>query len=202
MALAHGVREYAAGFDASVRAFVPAVASRVPAMGERLRVAGLRPEDVDSVAALDRLPVLGKDELCDLQAKHPPFGGYLAPGVRPRRVFQSPGPIYVPELDALDPCRWAPALRAAGFTAADRVLNAFSYHLTPAGAMFEEACGAIGCTVVPAGVGSRDAQARLCADLGVTAYLGTPSYLTACSRCSLGTGRPRCGSIAVAPGIR
>ncbi len=59
------------------------------------------------------IPVLGKDELCDLQASQPPSGGYLAVGARPRRVFQSPGPIYGPQFGAPDPSRWAPALRAA-----------------------------------------------------------------------------------------
>ncbi len=172
-----GVREYAARFDTSVRSFLPEVAHQVPAIQQRLHVAGVLPEELDSVAALDRIPVLGKDELCDLQANQPPFGGYLAGGAKPRRVFQSPGPIYEPQFDTPDPSRWAPALRAAGFSAGDVVLNTFGYHLTPAGAMFEEACRAIGCTVVPAGVGGESAQVRLCADLGVTAYVGTPSYL-------------------------
>ncbi|HUG86978.1 MAG TPA: AMP-binding protein, partial [Euzebya sp.] len=101
----------------------------------------------------------------------------VATGVRPRRVFQSPGPIYEVELDGPDHWRWRPALEAAGFSSEDVVLNAFAYHLTPAGAMFEQACHQIGCTVLPGGVGNVDAQARACADLGVTAYVGVPSYL-------------------------
>jgi phenylacetate-CoA ligase len=94
-------------------------------------------------------------------------------------LFQSPGPIYEPDAGGADPWGWAPALRAAGFGPEDRVLNAFSYHLTPAGAMFESAALAVGSTIVPGGVGSMDLQARACADLGVTAYVGLPSYLKA-----------------------
>jgi phenylacetate-CoA ligase len=45
--------------------------------------------------------------------------------------------------------------------------------------MFEQALFALGATVVPAGVGSKDLQARACRDLGVTAYVGLPSYLKA-----------------------
>jgi len=94
-------------------------------------------------------------------------------------VFQSPGPLYEPELDRSDPWRWAPALRAAGFTDRDVVLNAFSYHLSPAGAMFEEAARAVGARILPGGVGNLELQAQACADLGVTAYIGLPSYLKA-----------------------
>lgn len=172
-------RGYAAGFDARVREFLPQSARTVPAMADRVRAAGLEPDDLDSVAALDRLPVLTKDELCEAQKRRPPFGGNLAPGARVRRIFQSPGPLYEPQPDEPDPWRGVPGLRAAGFTADDLVLNAFSYHLTPGGAMFDEACKVIGCTVVPGGVGNKEAQAMACADLGVTACISLPSYLKA-----------------------
>lgn len=172
--------EYASSFDARVEALLPEIAQIVPGLADRVGAADLKPDDLDSVAALDRLPVLTKDALCDEQARLPPFGGNLIPGARVRRIFQSPGPLYQPEPDEPDPWRWEPALRAAGFTADDLVLNTFSYHLSPAGAMFEEASKVIGCTaVLPGGVGNREAQARACVDLGVTAYIGLPSYLKA-----------------------
>ncbi|NIR36048.1 MAG: phenylacetate--CoA ligase, partial [Actinobacteria bacterium] len=117
--------------------------------------------------------------LLDLQRESPPFAGLVAADAPVRRVFQSPGPIYEPELDRADPWRWAPALRTAGFTDRDVVMNAFSYHLSPAGAMFEEAARALGARVLPAGVGNLDLQAQACGDLGVTAYIGLPSYLKA-----------------------
>ena len=173
--------DYARRFDADVAAVLPAAARRLPALRRRLRAAGLAPDDLTDVAALDRLPVLSKDALLDAQRADPPFGGILAAGadVRVKRVFQSPGPLYEPELEGEDHWRWGAALRAAGFGPDDVVLNAFSYHLSPAGAMFEEACLAIGATVVPAGVGNLDLQVTACADLGVTAYVGLPSYLKA-----------------------
>jgi phenylacetate-CoA ligase len=103
----------------------------------------------------------------------------LPEGAVVRRLFQSPGPIYEPQLDGADPWRWAPALEAAGIGPGDVVLNCFGYHLSPAGAMFEEGCLALGATVVPGGIGNQDLQARAIADLGVTAYVGLPSYLNA-----------------------
>lgn len=173
------IESYAQSFDERVVSVLPDAARRVEALGARLRSAGLAPGELRDVAALDRLPVLGKDELIDLQAEAPPFGGLLAPEAVPRRLFQSPGPIYEPDLGGGDPWGWAPALHAAGFGPADRVLNAFGYHLTPAGVMFEQAALAVGSTVVPGGVGSMDLQARACRDLAVTAYTGLPSYLKA-----------------------
>ena len=152
----------------------------MPAFAERLRAA-----DVDAaggppgVALLDRVPVLSKDDLVARQSAEPPFGGLLAAAARVRRVFQSPGPLYEPELDEPDPWGWAPALAAAGFEAGDVVLNTFAYHLSPAGAMFEAAAYALGCVVVPAGVGSFDLQVRAARDAGATAYIGLPSYLKA-----------------------
>ena len=170
---------YARGFDEQVRQVLPDAALRCPGFAGRLEAAGVAPDDLTDVAALDRIPVLGKDELLELQRADPPFAGMLAADAPVRRIFQSPGPLYEPELDHPDPWRWAPALRAAGFSAHDLVLNAFGYHLSPAGAMFEEGCRALGCRVVPAGVGNLDLSVQACADLGVTAYVGLPSYLKA-----------------------
>jgi phenylacetate-CoA ligase len=179
MAVIVGAETYARRFDVQVAAVLPAAAHRIGAFGARVRAAGLEPDDLVDVTVLDRIPVLSKDDLIDLQAAAPPFGGLLAPGARVRRVFQSPGPLYEPEPIAPDPWRMAPALVAAGFGSEDLVLNAFSYHLSPAGAMFEEAVVSIGGTIVPAGVGNVELQARACRDLGVTAFVGLPSYLKA-----------------------
>lgn len=169
---------YARGFDRRIAELVEE-AGRVPAFAERLARAGLSPADIEDTTALDRIPVLTKDELLDLQAANPPFGGLHAAGPRPRRVFQSPGPLYEADDGRPDPARFAPALQAAGFGPDDIVLNAFGYHLSPAGAMFEEAVFALGGTVVPAGVGNLALQARACRDLRVTAFIGLPSYLKA-----------------------
>jgi phenylacetate-CoA ligase len=173
------VAEYTAGFEARARAVLVPAAGAVPALARRLAAAGLAADDLGSVTSLRRLPILTKDDVLELQAKAPPFGGLLAPGTPLRRIFQSPGPLYEAEPDVPDHWRGAPALAAAGFTAADVVLNCFGYHLSPAGMMFEESCRVIGATVVPGGVGNMELQVRAARDVGVTAYTGTPSYLKA-----------------------
>jgi len=171
------LEDYAQCFDARVAQLVPRLAATVPAFADRLAREGRSPDDLTDVSALSTISVLAKDDVMLLQAQDPPFGGMLAAAARPRRIFQSPGPMYEPEPDEPDAWRWAPALEAAGFRAGETVLCAFGYHLTPAGAMFEEAARAVGCTVIPAGIGSVDLQAAACRDLRVTGFMGLPSYL-------------------------
>jgi len=177
--LRSAVSGYTSSWDQAVESTVRAAAARVPAFDGRLRAAGLTPADVTGASALSRLPVIAKDDLPALQAENPPFGGLLAPDAAVRRVFSSPGPIYEPQLAGPDPWRWRASLEAAGLDAADTVLNCFSYHLSPAGAMFDEALAALGAVALPGGVGSQDVQAQAIASLGVTAYVGMPSYLAA-----------------------
>jgi len=49
--------------------------------------------------------------------------------------------------------------------------------MTPAGAMVESAAEALGCPVIPAGIGQTEQQLRVIADLKPVAYVGTPSFL-------------------------
>ncbi|HEV8339622.1 MAG TPA: AMP-binding protein [bacterium] len=133
---------------------------------------------VRSAGDLPRLPLLRKSELPALQASEPPFAGWNAvPVDQLRRIFVSPGPIYDPEGPAEDYWGFAPALWAAGFRPGDLVLNTFAYHLTPAGHMFDGALEALGCAVIPGGVGNTDAQVRAARQLRVRGFVGTPSFL-------------------------
>jgi phenylacetate-CoA ligase len=179
MAVSSPVSVYARSFDELIASVLAPAAEQLPALGDRLRAAGLDPNELTSIEELDRIPVLTKDDLVEVQAAAPPFGNLLGGDAAVRRIFQSPGPLYEPELDEPDPWRWRPALEAAGFQAGEIVLNAAGYHLTPLGAMLEEGVRALGGVVVPGGVGNLDLQVRACVDLGATAYVGLPSYLKA-----------------------
>jgi phenylacetate-CoA ligase len=173
--LADAIRAYTRTLDDAVADAVGRASARVPALADRLAAAGLA--RVSGVTDLDLLPVLSKDDLIAAQRADPPFGGAVAPGTVLRKVFASPGPLYEPQLPGADPWRWADALRAVGIGPGDIVLNCFSYHLSPAGAMFEDAALAVGATVVPAGVGNAELQVQLAATVGVNGYVGLPSYL-------------------------
>ena len=139
---------------------------------------GIDPAKVTSREALARLPVTRKSDLHALQHAAKPFGGLNAtPTPRLARIFLSPGPIYDPEGRGADWWRTARTLHAAGFRAGDVVLNCFSYHLTPAGSMFETGLHHLGCAVIPGGVGQTELQARAIADVEPSGYVGTPSFL-------------------------
>ena len=150
--------------------------SRAPALAELL--AEIDPRDVIDRAALASLPVIRKSALGRAQSEAPPLGGYAAQApVAFDHLFQSPGPIYEPGRMGGDWWRLGRFVHAAGIGSGDIVQNCFSYHMTPAGMMFESAARAVGATVFPAGTGQTELQARAAADLGVTAYAGTPDYL-------------------------
>jgi phenylacetate-CoA ligase len=132
-------------------------------------------DDFESFAAL---PLTRKSGLIALQRDQRPFGGYTAEaGAAPSHVFASPGPIYEPGFARVDFWRFARSLYASGFRRGDLVHNTFSYHFTPAGQMFDSAAQALGCAVIPAGVGQTELQVQTIADLSPDAYVGTPSFL-------------------------
>lgn len=133
---------------------------------------------VDTREALAALPVTRKSDLTELQKRLLPFGGLNATATSGlARIFMSPGPIYDPEGRRPDFWHSARALFAAGFRPGDVVLNCFSYHLTPAGSMFETGLHHLDCAVIPGGVGQTEMQARAIADLEPSGYVGTPSFL-------------------------
>ncbi len=154
-----------------------------PAVRRRFDDAGLKPEDIQTIQDLDRLPVLSKDAVVALQREQPPFGGLLAvPLDQIKHIYFSPGPLYEPDATDHDPTHVPmvqEALRRSGFEPGDVVINTLSYHLVPAGLMLDEALTRYGCTVIPGGVGNSDLQVTMMKELGATGYVGTPSFLMA-----------------------
>ncbi|ODM42400.1 phenylacetate--CoA ligase family protein [Cereibacter johrii] len=150
-------------------------ARTAPALGQSL--AEVDPATITSVEALAALPVIRKADLVAAQKARPPLGGFLPGGGSYEHIFQSPGPIY--EIGRTTPDWWRMGrfLHACGVGPADIVQNCFGYHLTPAGMIFESGARAVGARVLPAGTGQTDLQVRAAADVGSTAYAGTPDYL-------------------------
>jgi len=167
--------------EAALMAALPAQVAHAqassPAYTELL--AGVDAGAITSRAALAELPLTRKSSLAAAQAARRALrlGGYAVGA--PRRIFQSPGPIYEPEPDAegLDPWRVARALHAAGIRAGQLAHVGFSYHLTPAGAMMEAGLRALGAASFPGGVGNTELQLQALLDLQPEAYVGTPSLL-------------------------
>ncbi len=151
-------------------------AMNAPGWAEQL--AGVDPRSVTSRAAFAALPVLRKPELKERQQARPPFGGFAAaaPG-KLKRLLISPGPIFEPEGHGTDWWNCARALFAAGFRAGDIVHNSFAYHLTPGGFVFESGAHALGCTVIPGGVGNTEQQVEAIVRFKPSGYTGTPDFL-------------------------
>jgi phenylacetate-CoA ligase len=149
-----------------------------------LSLAGVKADEVNSLAALARLPVVRKQELLELQKASRAgggdvFGGFSALrfGAHMPRVFASPGLIYEPEGTQRDYWRMARAIFAAGFRTGELIHNSFSYHFTPAGSMMETGAHALGCTVFAGGTGQTEQQVGAMAELQPAGYIGTPSFL-------------------------
>ena len=165
-----------AQFERELPKLVAHAKAAAPAYAEILE--GVEPGDIRSLSDFQRLPVLRKSDLGRLQSRMPPLGGLATCGLTELDyVFQSPGPLYEAGSRASDWWRLGRFIHACGVDRSDIVQNCFSYHLTPAGHMFESAATMVGATVIPAGTGNTDVQVRAAADIGTTAYAGTPDYL-------------------------
>ncbi len=165
--------------EAALLAALPeqiARAKRTPGYGEIL--SAVDAQEITTREALAQLPVTRKAELIERQQATPPFGGLnLTEPAKMTRLFVSPGPIAEPQGQGKNFWRMARALHASGFRAGDIILNCFSYHMTPAGMMFDSAAQTLGCTVIPSGVGQTEAQTQVIQHYAPTGYAGTPDFL-------------------------
>jgi phenylacetate-CoA ligase len=91
--------------------------------------------------------------------------------------MMSPGPLFEPQGHDEDFGGAARALYAAGFRGGDIVHNSFSYHLTPGAYILEAGAHAIGCAVVPGGIGNTEQQLAAIAQYRANCYVGTPDFL-------------------------
>jgi phenylacetate-CoA ligase len=139
---------------------------------------GIDAKSINSRAALASLPLTRKSEVSTLQAKDPPFAGLMAGQIAElATIFQSPGPIYEAAGFEKDHGGFGRVLWAAGARPGDIIHNTFSYHLVPAGLLVHEGGNAIGCPVIPAGVGNTEMQLKVIEHLKPRVYVGTPSFL-------------------------
>lgn len=155
---------------------------RLPAGSEiarRMSDAGVAAGDLITLGDLARIPVLKKENLPALQREPGavdaflPFGGLR----KSARIFYSPAGIF--DYESRDSGHWrsAQVIGAARIGPGDVVLNTFSYHMTPAARMFDDSAIAAGASVVPSGPGQIPMQLDIMRRLGVTAFVGLPSFL-------------------------
>lgn len=181
--------------DQRLADFIRSAYVNAPGVRRWFDQAHLTPDDVQSVADLEKVPVLTKDQMIALQADDPPFAGFLAiPLEAVQRIFHSPGPLYEPQGAEEGWVRTGVSvLRSVGFGPGDIVLNALSYHFSPGGFLLDGVLRSAGCTVVPVGVGAAELQVKMLVDLKASGFAGLPSWLLTLLRKAdeLGVSRDR-----------
>ncbi len=162
--------------DKKLRDQVAYAYSHAPAVKTSFDKAGVKPGDIKTTKDLEKLPIIRKTDLLEMQKANLPYGGVIGiPKEDVERVFISPGPIYEIQPSSF---KWfAKSFWAAGFRKGDIVINTFTYHMSPAGILFHEAIRVCGATVVVAGTGNTDLQIQILKELKVTDFVGTPSFL-------------------------
>jgi phenylacetate-CoA ligase len=173
--------EKKAYLEEKLRGIVRYAYERARAFREKMDSEGLKPDDIETIEDLERVPITKKADLVELQKGDLPFGGFVAvPVEKLRRIYVSPGPIYEPGERDYDEIAWAQGLYAGGFRPGDIAVNTFNYHMMPfAMNMVDNSLNMVGCITVPTGVGNTELQVNILKNLQATGFCGTPSFLLA-----------------------
>jgi phenylacetate-CoA ligase len=151
---------------------------------ERFDKVGLKPEDVQSLDDVAKIPPVTKQALREEQLAHPPFGRYVvAPQKDWRELHPSTGTTGVPvntiwtEKDVENITRWTiRTMWNFGARPGDIIQNGFSYGLWVAGMSCHYAAKAMGCFVLPIGASMAERQVDYLLNPGSTVLLATPSF--------------------------
>jgi phenylacetate-CoA ligase len=155
------------------------VAARVPFYKRKFEEAGVKADDLKSLADLSRLPFTVKNDLRD----NYPFGMCAVPLTDVVRVHASSGttgkPVTGP-YTADDIEQWTECVCrnfwAYGVRKEDIVQNAYGHGLFTGGLGVHQGISRLGCTVVPISSGLTERQINLMRDFGSTVLCSTPSY--------------------------
>ncbi len=155
------------------------VYKKVAPYRRKMDEAGVRPDDIKSLADLARLPFTVKDDLRD----NYPFGLFTVPLEEVVRVHASSGTTGKPTVvgyTARDIETWAGvmarALCCAGATKGDMIHNAYGYGLFTGGLGAHYGIEKLGATAIPVSGGNSKRQINIMRDFGSTVLLSTPSY--------------------------
>jgi phenylacetate-CoA ligase len=152
---------------------------RVPFYREALDAAGVEPDEIADVSAIDRLPFTTK---ADFRAEYPD-GLVAVPREDRARLHASSGTTGKPKIVAYtagDLGIWrevmARSLHAAGVDSADTLQNAYGYGLFTGGLGLHDGGEELGATVIPIGGGNTERQLDFLVDLDSDVLACTPSY--------------------------
>ena len=150
-------------------------------MKKRMDESGVKPEDINSLDDIRRLPFFVKTDLRDTY----PYGMFAVPEQDVVRLHASSGttgkPIVVGYTQK-DIEVWSDAMRrsmlACGLTQDDVIQVSYGYGLFTGGLGAHYGGETLGATVVPTSGGNTERQIMVMQDFGVTAICCTPSYFT------------------------
>jgi phenylacetate-CoA ligase len=152
----------------------------VPHYRRAFEAAGVRPEDLKTLADLARFPFTTKKDLRD----NYPFGMFAVPREKVVRIHASSGTTGRPTVVGYtqrDIDTWstvmARSIRAAGGRAGDIVHVAYGYGLFTGGLGAHYGAEKLGCTVIPMSGGQTEKQVQLITDFEPDIIMVTPSYM-------------------------
>ena len=164
-----------------LRATVELEYNNVPAYRKRMDEAGVKPEDINGIEDIVKLPFMQKTDLRD----NFPYGLFAADLKDIVRIQGSSGTTGKPIVSGYtenDIKVWtemvARALTAAGGTKDDIIQVAYGYGLFTGGLGAHQGATEIGATVIPMSSGNTQRQIIMMKELGATMLCCTPSYAT------------------------
>lgn len=151
----------------------------VPAYKEKMDQVGIKPDDINSLDDLQKLPFTTKQDLRD----NYPFGMFALPMSEVVRVHSSSGTTGKPTVvgySRRDIDIWAElmarALTSAGANRHSIIQNSYGYGLFTGGLGVHYGAEKLGASVIPTSGGNTKRQIMLMQDFGTTVLTCTPSY--------------------------
>lgn len=158
---------------------VEKVYATVPFYRQRFNEYGITPDDIKSLADLQKLPFTTKQDLRD----NYPFGMFAVPKEQVVRIHASSGTTGKPTVVGYtkrDIDTWAEIMArtfsAAGVKKGDVLQNAYGYGLFTGGLGAHYGAELLGASVIPMSGGNSKKQVMIMKDFGTTAVSCTPSY--------------------------
>jgi len=155
------------------------VYAHVPFYKKKMDNAGVKPEDIQSLEDIAKLPFTTKHELRDTY----PYGLLAVPESHIVEVHTSSGTTGTPVVDAYtrgDIEIWAEVmartLAMAGAGSGDVIQNAYGYGLFTGGLGVHYGARKLGANVIPISAGNTKRQLMVMKDFGTTILTCTPSY--------------------------
>jgi phenylacetate-CoA ligase len=165
--------------------------AKVPHVRRKLDAARVAPEDIKSLADIERVPFSVKADLRD----NFPFGLFAVPREQLLRLHASSGTTGKPTVVGYtrgDLDLWselmARSLACMGARPGDIFHNAFGYGLFTGGLGFHYGAERLGLTTVPVSGGATERQVLLIQDFGARILGATPSYALNIAEVAIGMG--------------